>query len=185
MRAILDTIIQHRLRPVLARVAASGSRITNALPLSQAFVLDYVSAFALGLPLGHKFLNDAAALQHWSDLYNKSYSGGFTGYCLKEHGRITRWLCSIGVPMLPLSYTEARRELEAWALQKVDNAEEILRQNHKISTPNVIPGDLPILYDAVRAGMAEQDGCKEGDVFTPSPTQRLELAAECLDHIGK
>ncbi|RYP90234.1 hypothetical protein DL770_003655 [Monosporascus sp. CRB-9-2] len=183
MRAILVGIILDRLRPLLARIAGSPLGATDVMPLAQSYVLDFVSAFGFGLPLGLDFLSDSAAHKRWLDLYNLSFPGGTTGFWLKEHPWLTRLLCSLGVPMIPDGYAKSRRELENWAIEKVDAAEKLLQWHREKNS--MAAGELPVLYDAVRSGMAQADGFSGIGNFTPSPAQRLELASECLDHIGE
>jgi hypothetical protein len=184
MRAILGVIIMDRLGPLLARIAGSAAGTVDVIPLSQSYVLDFVSAFGFGLPLGLDLLSDTLAHKNWLNLYNLSFPGGTAGFFLKEYPQVIRLLCLLGLPVTPESYAKSRRELESWALGKVDAAEGLLlgRREEK----PLAAGELPVLYSAVRTGMAQANGVDgTGNDFTPSPTQRLELASECLDHISK
>jgi hypothetical protein len=126
MRAIVENIVVGRLLFQIERVTSLPRKAMDVLPLSQSYVLDFVSAFAFGLSLGNNLLTDKAALQHYIDLYNDSFPGGAAGFWLKGHPRITRLLCSLGVPMIPKTYFRARCELEAWTMEKVHAAETLL-----------------------------------------------------------
>lgn len=182
VQSILGSLVQQKLYPLLADLASSKEGTASIMPLAQSFALDYVSAFAFGLSLGHNFLKDRLAYDQWFALNNDCYPGGFLGYLLKEHPRLVEFARRLGVPILSKTYVNARRELETWALRRVDAAEDLLQSRMQGSEP--APGDLPVLYDAVRTAMAQQSGVKDAD-FVPSATQRLELASECLDHISK
>ncbi|KAF4880085.1 Tryprostatin B 6-hydroxylase [Colletotrichum siamense] len=180
VQSILASLVQQKLYPLLADLASSKEGTASIMPLAQSFALDYVSAFAFGLSLGHSFLKDRLAYDQWFALNNDCYPGGFLGYLLKEHPRLVEFARRLGVPILSKTYVNARRELETWALRRVDAAEDLLQSRMQGSEPT--PGDLPVLYDAVRTAMAQQSGVENAD-FVPSATQRLELASECLDHI--
>lgn len=183
VKAVLESLVETRLYPLLANVASSKEVTASIMPLAQSFVLDFVSAFAFGLSLGHNFLTDRPAYEKWFALNNDCYPDGILGYFLKEHPRLVEFVRWLGVPVVSERYINARRELETWALQRVDAAEDLLRQSRGQGSEPA-PGDLPVLYDAIRTAMAKQSGVQKGD-FVPSPTQRLELASECLDHIGE
>lgn len=182
MQAILRSIVLDRLRPRLAHAASSPGFATDAIALAQSYVLDYVSAFGFGLPLSLSLLTDAAAHQRWVDTYNLSLPGGKPGFWIKEHPRVASLLGLVGTRVLPDGHAEALCEFEAWALQKVDEAEKVLRLR---PSDALAAGELPILYEAVRSGMAKAQGLDSKGDFAPNDEQRRELAAECLDHIGE
>lgn len=182
MRAILVSVVRDRVRPFLALKSSSPEGIIDLMPLAQSYVLDYVSAFSFGLPLSLHLTSNIAAHRHWTGLYNTGFPSGMVGFWLQEYPRITMLLSKMGVPILSSAYHEARRALETWALQKVEAAEDMLQRYDK--EKGLAAGTLPVLYNAVRAGMAKADGLSD-EIFSPSPSQRLELASECLDHIGK
>lgn len=182
MRSILRFVVEGKLEPLIESVASSPDRTVSILPLSQAYVLDFVSAFAFGRSLALDFLPNVDAFEEWLSLYNDSYPGGMFGFLLKEYPRFMAFVQRFPL-MSSTRSVRARRKLERWASNTVDIAEDIVQQS--LQQESSIPtGDMPMLYRAVRAGMASENKISEKD-FIPSLHQRNELASECLDHICK
>ncbi|KAI0554427.1 cytochrome P450 [Xylaria curta] len=178
----MRTLMVDRLTPLLARIAMSSDGTANILPIAQSIVLDCTSAFAFGVPLSLNFLSDAAARQHWFDLFNTSFPNDQSSFWPREHPQLTKILCFLGVHVVSNKVTEARREFEDWALLKVDAAEEVLQKRDRGQTIEV--GKLPVLCDAVWSDLAMMHSETAKVRFSMSPAQRRELASECLDHIA-
>lgn len=179
----MSTLMVDRFLPLLTQIATSTDGTANILPIAQAIILDCTSAFAFGVPLSLNFILDTAARQHWFDLFNTSFPTDQSSFWLREHPHLTRVLCLLGIPVVSNKVAKARREFEAWALPKVDAAEEILQKRDK--GHSLAAGELPVLYDVVRSDLATTHSENAKVSFAMTPSQRRELASECLDHIGE
>ncbi|KAI0855913.1 cytochrome P450 [Xylaria cubensis] len=182
VRAIMSTLMVDRLTPLLAQIAMSSDGTADMLPIAQSIVLDCTSAFAFGVPLSLNFLSDAAARQHWFNLFNAGFPNDQSSFWLREHPELTKILCFLGIPVVSNQVAKARREFENWALPKVDAAEEVLQKHNEGHT--LAAGKLPVLCDAVWSDLAMTHSETAKVRFSMSPAQRRELASECLDHIA-
>jgi len=171
------------LSPFLTQISASSSGTTNVLPMALSIILDCTSALAFGIPLSLDFLYDTEARQRWLDLFSIGFPTNQASFWLREHPQLTKFLCFIGMPVVPREAAKARREFEAWALPKVDAAEEVLQKRDKGET--ITEGQLPVLYDAIRTDLANAHTGTGKATFSMTEAQRRELASECLDHISK
>lgn len=183
IREIMRNLMVNRLFPVLDNIAASPKGAANVLPIAQSMNLDCTSAFVFGIPLSLDFIINEKARKEWLDLFAIAFPTDQSSFWLREHPRLTKYLCMLGVPLVSKDLAPARREFEAWALPKVDGAEEVLKMRDKGQAMEA--GQLPILYDAVRTDLENSQMGAEKAGFTMTEAQRRELASECLDHIGK
>lgn len=179
----MRNLMVNRVIPVLDNIAASPEGAENVLPIAQSMILDCTSAFAFGVPLSLEFVLNPKALREWLDLFAIAFPTDQASFWLREHPRLTKYLCMLGVPLVSKDMASARRQFEAWALPKVDAAEEILKRRDRGQA--IEAGQLPVLYDAVRTDLAKSQTGAEKVGFLMTEAQRRELASECLDHIGK
>ncbi|KAI1965948.1 hypothetical protein LOZ58_000849 [Ophidiomyces ophidiicola] len=179
IRTILDAVIQRQILPILARKAREDEPV-DILALNLAYGLDFISAFIFGLPRGVKFLEDKASREAWFDLYDQTHPSD-NMFWLTEYPTLSKILTLFGIPMIPKGFHQAKRELEAWAMKRVKLAEDVLCENQ--TDDKIRPGNMPLLYHALKTGMELEKGIKLNGRFAPDIFQRRELASECLDHL--
>lgn len=177
IREIMRDLMVNRVLPVLENIATSREGAKSILPIAQSVALDCTSAFAFGIPLSLNFIVNAKARKEWLDPFATAFPTDQASFWLREHPRLTEYLCMLGIPLVSKNTAPARRRFEVWVLPKVDSAEEVVKTRDKGQA--IQTGHLPVLYDAVRTVEAENNG------FTMTEARRHELASECLDHIGK
>jgi hypothetical protein len=173
----------NRLSPFLTQISASSDGTTDVMPMALSIILGCSSAFAFGIPLSLDFLFNTNARQEWFNLFAIAFPTDQASFWLREHPQLANFLCFLGIPVVSRETAKARSEFEAWALSKVDAAEQVLQKRDKGET--IIEGQLPVLYDAVRTDLADASTGTEKATFTMTYAQRRELASECFDHIGK
>lgn len=183
IREIMRNLMANNVIPVLDNIAATPEGAANILPITQSMILDCTSAFAFGIPLSLDFVVDTKARKDWLDLFAIAFPTDQASFWLREHPRLTKYLCMLGIPLVSKDIAPSRHEFEAWALRKVDGAEQVLRMRDKGQA--IEAGHLPVLYDAIRTDLANAQMGAEKAGFTMTEAQRRELASECLDHIGK
>ena len=77
---------------------------------------------------------------------------------------------------------EVHNALDQWALEIVVKTEDEIT---KPSVTDMSVGDCPVLYNQLRpAILEEQPVVATKQESTPSPQYLLQLASECLDHLG-
>lgn len=179
----MRNLMVSRVLPVLDSIAASTEGATSILPIALSIILDCTSAFAFGIPLSHNFVVDAEARREWLNLFATAFPTDQSSFWLREYPMLTKYLCILGIPLVSKDMAPARYKFEAWALPKVDDAEEVLKKRDLGQT--IEAGRLPVLYDAVRTSMLNLQMGAGKTGFTMTEAQRRELASECLDHIGK
>ncbi|XPS69800.1 Unspecific monooxygenase [Ascochyta lentis] len=182
IREIMRNLMVSRVLPVLDGIAISSKGATNILPIAQSMTLDCNSAFAFGIPLSLDFIVNASARKEWLDLFATAFPTDQASFWLREHPRLTKYMCMAGIPLVSKDMASARRKFEAWALPKVDAAEEVIKMRDMGQA--VDTGQLPVLYDAIRTDLANSQMGAEKSQFTMTEAQRRELASECLDHIA-
>lgn len=179
VRAILRTVLLGNLLPVFARASETALGIVDVLPLLQALALDFASCFVFGLSEGLRLIQDPSARRYWLGLFVRLLPAKSMNRLL-EFPWITQALCRLGVPLVPAGCFEARRESEAWTTDKVRRAERRLKEARARGS-QFPPGELPVLYCAVKDGIARDVGA--GDEFVPDHGQELALASECFNHV--
>ncbi|KAI4166128.1 MAG: hypothetical protein LQ342_000014 [Letrouitia transgressa] len=152
----------------------------DVLALNMAYGLDVVSAFTFGIPQGTNFIHDVHARNYWFGTYLKAFPSDYMFWLLYAPG-LRKWAHRIGITIAPDWIGEARRNLEQWTLQIVDNTEEALR---KRSVEDMPDGDVPIVYNQLKLAHAKERYAKGADLaLAPPSEERLQIASECLDHL--
>ncbi|KAK3939384.1 cytochrome P450 [Diplogelasinospora grovesii] len=182
VRAILTSVLCERMLPLFTQ--SSNPAGLDLVPVLQSYALDFMSSFMFGLSRGLNFIRDEKAREYWFEEYNRAYPAKDMFWLLEVYPACTRFLCRLGFPLLPKGHDEAHDMFEKWALGKIQESEQAL--NVQLQEKNdTSPGELPILYNAVRTGIAKDAGIRDTEMgeFTPDHKQLCELASECYDHL--
>lgn len=176
---IIHTLLG-RMSPHFSSSARTRTPI-DVLALNMAYGLDVVSAFTFGIPQGTNFIHDVHARNYWFGTYLKAFPSDYMFWLLYAPG-LRKWAHRIGITIAPDWIGEARRNLEQWTLQIVDNTEEALR---KRSVEDMPDGDVPIVYNQLKLAHAKERYAKGADLaLAPPSEERLQIASECLDHLS-
>jgi len=181
VRAILATLVQKRLLPVIWNSAGTNTPV-DILSVNFAYGLDFVAAFIFGLSRGTNFIQEQEQRQQWLEEYRKSHPSEYM-FWLLEHPKLTRWLRKLGIYVVPKWYKEADDQFDIWGLGMIDATEKALQDG--LTDERAVAGEMPIVYHQLKQAMAREMKLEAGAKFSPSPRQRLELASECLDHLGE
>lgn len=186
--------------------AAAG---IDVLPYMQYYILSFMSGFVFGLPRGFNHVTDRGELHRWMELFELIYPSDAM-FWVMECSKSVRWFVHkvLRCKVLPDGHDEARKEFEDWAINKVVDAERVLSRVES-GEGEFEAGHLPVVLRAVRNGVArdagynvnecgavvigdcgvgratEKGGAKAAAPFNPDWAQTLELASECLDHLGE
>ena len=183
----VQVIKSHVLEACLSQLNASADNGVpiDFLSLSFAYSLDFMTGMIFGLPQATHFVRDVTERQQWLDLYLRSHPSKDM-FWIQELPTLTKWLIRMGIPVISRSSKEGREGLERWALQKVDHAEDSLRE-----TPQGAPmalaasGHSALLYHHLKDYMTKEAMAKDmAGCQQKFCRRRLEIASECLDHIG-
>lgn len=167
--------------PLIEQSAESRQSI-DILSVSLAYGLDVVAAFSFGLSQGTNFTQDPEGRQRWLDAYRKSHPAEYM-FWLLEHPNAVKNLRRIGVHVVPKWYKLADEDFDKWGLTLIDKTEQLIQGG--LVEERTVSGEMPILYAQLKEALAREGNLGEGIRFQPSPQQRLELASECLDQLGK
>ncbi|KAM5480009.1 hypothetical protein McanCB56680_005155 [Microsporum canis] len=179
-QALLKTMLLGRMMPIFDQASETKAGSVDVLPLLHAYPLDFMSAFVFGLSEGHNLIRDLDYREKWLGIYQVIFMSNAASL-LGEFRRITQTLTKFGAHLLPKGYFEIRQLSEDWASSKARRAEQSIQKSYATGEP-LAPGELPIVYNAVRNGIAQENGVEKS--FTPSDEQFRELASECNDQIG-
>ncbi|GAB0139987.1 hypothetical protein EsHS_00000625 [Epichloe bromicola] len=183
-RSILKSVLLGRIIPAVTRASQSPSGSLDVLPLLHAYAADSMSAFVFGLSESYNLVQDLDARQLWLDTFSLIYQSRAVTL-LTEFGWFARCMGSLGVRLLPDGYSEARQRSEEWASRKVDRLDDrLVRSDPSGHGQGFADGDFPVLFSAVRDGMARDAGTDGDGAFVMNAEQRRETASECNDHIG-
>jgi hypothetical protein len=174
----------------------------------QYYILSFMSAFVFGLPRGFNHVTDRGSLHRWMELFELIYPSDAM-FWVMECPKPVKWFVRkvLRCKVLPDGHDEARQEFEDWAVDKVVDAERVLSRVES-NGEEFEAGHLPVVLRAVRNGVARDAGYtvnESGAVvegravggatgkgaamaaapFTPDWAQTLEMASECLDHLGE
>ena len=167
--------------PLIERSAESQQPI-DVLSVNFAYGLDVIAAFIFGLSQGTNFTQDLEDRQRWLDEYRKSHPTEYM-FWLLEHPNVVRYLRKIGVHVVPKWYKLADEDFDKWGLTLIDKTEDFIQSG--LLEERTVSGEMPIVYAQLKEAIAKEHFLEEGIRFQPSPQQRLELASECLDQLGK
>ena len=181
VRAIIAELVQNRLLPTIWEMTVNATPI-DILVINFAYGLDFVAAFIFGLSRGTDFLRERASFQVWLDDYRKSHPAEYM-FWLLEHPRLTRLLAKLHIFIVPKWYHMADTDFDKWGAKLVDDVEQVLQNGFTEEAAQ--SGEMPHVYFQQKRAMAEELKLEQGAYFKPTPEQRLELASECLDHLGK
>lgn len=179
VRTLLSHLLQKRLLPTLGKHAREGTAL-DVLPVNFAFSLDFVSSFIFGLPRSTNFLEHIEARDRWLESYATIYSGRPL-FWLQEYPDLVATMRKLGVSPVPQEYFNAVDLFDSWILSLVDATETALLQPDMDKSE---PGHFPEMYHTLRSSILKQAGGRANLSKIPSSSQRLELASECLDHLG-
>jgi unspecific monooxygenase len=179
VRTLLSHLLQKYLLPVLEEHAQQGTAL-DVLPVNFAFSLDFVSSFLFGLPRSTNFLQHIEARDRWLESYATVYSGRPL-FWLQEYPDLVATMRKLGVSPVPQELFNAVNLFDSWILSIVDAAVTALLQP---VMEKAEPGHFPEIYHKLRSGILQQAGGGANLSKIPSSSQRLELASECLDHLG-
>lgn len=169
------------MMPVISRASKSAAESIDILPILQSYTIDFTAAFVFGLPRVTNFIMKKEARDEWLEAYIRSYPSD-SMFWLQECPGLTKLIQKAGLAdlVLPKGHEAARKWLDDWTLEKMRRAEDALYYNG-YDEGKFTAGTFPILYGAVKSGLAKS--CGQADNFTPDSKQELELASECFDHI--
>ena len=180
VRKIVCTILLQRYMSIIRKSVQSGTA-SEILNLDFAYGLDFVSAFIFGLPRSSNFIENVKARDYWLVAYLKSHPADHMFWPL-ELPVLTAWLKKVGISVIPKWSSEAHDALDQWSLEMVDKTEDAIA---KQSALDMSAGDCPVVYNQLRLALLEEQQKDEQDTKTAiSGQQRLQLASECLDHLG-
>ncbi|RDA86144.1 hypothetical protein CP532_3015 [Ophiocordyceps camponoti-leonardi (nom. inval.)] len=174
LSTLTSTILYERLLPIIRRDAAS-EKPTDILSLSYALSLDLLTCFQLGLASGSNFLQSPpTSLQTWMEHYEKRYCK-LAAFWAQELPRLTLFLRSLGIDVVPESQRRSTKYLEDWLLGLCDRAETVRLAKEKGF--EVHPGDVPVVYQMLKERV---------DLEMPNADldeKRLEIASELFDEM--
>ncbi|RCI15854.1 hypothetical protein L249_3169 [Ophiocordyceps polyrhachis-furcata BCC 54312] len=170
LSTLTHSILYERLVLIIRRDAVSD-KATDILSLSYALSLDLLTCFQFGLASGSNFLQaPPASLQTWMEHYEKRYCK-LAAFWPQELPRLTLFLQSLGIDMVPESQRLSTKFLEDWLLGLCDRAEAIrLAKDRGVE---VHPADVPVVYEILK-----------DKVDTEMPGEKkMEIASELFDEM--
>lgn len=178
VRQILSTLL---LKHYMPAIDGSVGTTINVLDINFGYSLDFVTAFIFGISRSANFIQDAAARNSWLASYAQSHPTDYSFWLLEMPG-LTKLLAKIGIHLVPSWNQKGHHDLEKWTLEKLDATDRAIEER---PAEEMQPGDCPVIYCQLKLAMAnEQEHTEPKSRLTPPSEQRLELASECLDHLG-
>jgi hypothetical protein len=177
-----EIILYDRLLPFLSSpVAADKNSGVDVLEIWNSVSLDFVTAYQFGLKNGSNFLRDVEYRRHWLHLY---YARKTYPYFVQELPRLTSFLKSFHIHLVPLWVDDANNELEAWTKSRCDDTIEYL--NTAAADDKEIANE-PVVMKALLAGMDKERKTK-GDESVLADTllenPELSIPSEMIDQLA-
>ena len=90
----------------------------------------------------------------------------------------------IRIPLVSEEYLNGVDAFDKWIFPRVDETERTLVQSG-MDAESARPGDFPVVYDQLRSAVLMHEAGGMDEQVRPDAVQRLEIASECLDHLGE
>lgn len=165
-------ILFERLLPIFQK-SSDTKQPVNVHPLDYAYAMDSFMAYQFGLSLSPNFVQDVKG----RDWYLRNFfSRRPYLFWTDQLPKLTEFLHSIGVRVVPKWCDTATDELEAWNLDICDRAEKMLSEEKEITAK-----DYPVIYANERTQFIKLDGKERAQNGQPYP-RRLEIASDAYDH---
>lgn len=178
-----QVILYDRLLPIIKSSAASfeGGNGIDAHDLWNASTMDFITCYLFGLKHGSNFLANETYRHHWLNLYQgrKTYT-----FFAQELPRLTRFLKSFYIHLVPVWVDDANKELEAWTQDRCDETMSYLKESAE--EDNDI-GNQPVVLSALLAGIDKESSGKGDESVLKDTTltyPRLSIASEMIDHLA-
>ncbi|KAH8811985.1 cytochrome P450 [Xylogone sp. PMI_703] len=178
-----QVILYDRLFPIISAAATASPAPTtvDVLDLWNGTTMDFVTAYLFGLKNSSNFLQDEPYRKHWLELYQgrKKYT-----FFPQELPRLTGFLKSLGIRLVPAWVDDANRELEAWTKSRCASTMAYL-ETQAASDPD--PANVPSVVNALLAGIEKEKGNKGADSILQTTTlsfPELSVASEMIDHLA-
>lgn len=175
LKAISKDMVFKRFLPLMYDAAKTDSPV-DVNSMSNAFTMDFITAYLYGLPSATNLTQDIQAREWW--MWNYQCRKPFE-FWHQEVPNLTKWLMRVGLSPIPKYSDEANRELEAWCLGMSEKADKYLG--------SATPGDEPAVYKQLKTNMDKQKA-KQGDLEKNQKAgleekQKYEIAAEMYDQL--
>jgi hypothetical protein len=169
LQGIANVLLNTRLFTILEGYAESGEEV-NVLELNFASMMDFMNAYVYGLSASGNFLQDIPLRKHFFDLYQSRKGHTFWP---QELPRLTAFLGTLGIRLVPRWVDEANRELEQRCLDA--------NRATASSTASVERGspDYPVVYSQLSTSLRNSD---RENLSGPSTPLELAIASELFDH---
>jgi cytochrome P450 len=177
-----STIIFDRLLPIIT-ASTDDSQIPKGIDvydLWNATTMDSITAFQFGLSNATNFLENIGYRRHWLELYQsrKTYT-----FFPQELPRLTAFMRTIGIRLVPRWVDYANREIEAWCADMC-----------RVATANAGPkesyqnlADEPVVLNSLIAGIKKERKSKGAESVLAETTlaqTELSISSEMLDNLA-
>jgi hypothetical protein len=174
IRKISQAIIMEHLLPVLEEAAKDGNTI-DALELSFAVAMDFVTAYLFGLSNGSNFLQDEKSRQRWLAAHSRSKGKG--RFWRAEFPNLTSFLSRLGINLVSPLVVSGIKEVKDLGLHMVRRMDSKPRGSTEEQSKPVVYEQL--LYHL--RPLSEKGPAREYP--DSSYLSQLSIASELMDHM--
>ncbi|MCJ1243926.1 hypothetical protein MMC30_001123 [Trapelia coarctata] len=196
MDAISHCLLNKRLLPLLEDFATSEADV-DVLELNYAVAMDFINAYLFGLLMGTDFISSEHIDKCFGFDSGEPFSKRFRHiyHCRKtytfwpqELPRVTAFLHSFRIRVVPNFVDAANREIERWCKQMCKMTEE-WATDPEIKKLNFSPRQVPVVYNQIASSLADAQynsttsNSRAAFESFPHPTD-LTIASELLDQLA-
>jgi len=198
LHAISQCLLDMRLLPLLEKSATFGTDV-DVLELNYAVAMDFINAYLFGILMGSNFISSEWIDKHSS--FNITSSEPFSKrfrhiyHCRKtytfwpqELPRLTAFLHSCGIRVVPKFVDAANREIEHWCKGMCRRTEE-WETDPETRLFGLEPGQVPLVYDQLATSLKDAPHSptitnpREAFESATHPSD-LTIASELLDQLA-
>jgi cytochrome P450 len=179
-----QVILYDRLLPLLDS-ASKPYRYANGVDVHDIWngaTMDFICAYLFGLKNGSNFLGEETTRKHWLGLYHERKTHTFFP---QELPRLTAFLKSLHLPLVPAWVDDANRELEAWTKARCDSTSAYIQNGE--AAKDTDPGNEPVVFNAMLAGIEKEKNSKGEESVLKNDALKfpeLSIASEMIDHLA-
>jgi unspecific monooxygenase len=183
IKEISQNVVIKHLLPIIEE-SARDQRPVDALELSLATAMDFITGYLFGLSHSSRFLQEETVRKAWLDVHKKSKGHSF--WYLELPG-LTTLLSKLGIYLVPppvVSATDKVKDLCLQLLKNVESSSNSYSTGFSLKSPTEdIPSTRPIVFEQLAHHLYPTKDAVSGRIPTVDNEVRLRTASELMDNM--
>jgi unspecific monooxygenase len=183
IKEISQNVVIKHLLPIIEE-SARDQKAIDALEISLATAMDFITGYLFGLSHSSRFLQDETVRKGWLDAHQKSKGHSF--WYLELPG-VTVLLSKLGINLVPLSVVSSTKKVKDLCLQLlniVEGSSDSYSTGASLKPPTEkILSTRPIVFEQLAQNLYPTKDAVSGQVAAVDNEARLKVASELMDNM--